>query len=94
MASNLLFLRGVLEVRLRYGGEILGMIRVRSSFLKMDLNNGWAISGWNLRFHLCMRVLAMPELENTRNSRIFRRPTDFCLRIGLMGHGEKSPMTD
>ncbi|OMJ16069.1 LINE-1 retrotransposable element ORF2 protein [Smittium culicis] len=40
MASRVLFLRGILEARMRYGGEILGMYRDRSRSLKRVLNNG------------------------------------------------------
>ncbi|OMJ08700.1 hypothetical protein AYI69_g10971 [Smittium culicis] len=40
MASRVLFLRGVLEARMRYGGEILGMYRDRSRSLQRVLNNG------------------------------------------------------
>ncbi|OMJ19343.1 hypothetical protein AYI69_g6659 [Smittium culicis] len=40
MASRVLFLRGVLEARMRYGGEILGMFRDRYRRLQRVLHNG------------------------------------------------------
>ncbi|OMJ27426.1 Retrovirus-related Pol polyprotein from type-1 retrotransposable element R2 [Smittium culicis] len=40
MASRVFFLREVLEARMGYGGEILGMFRDRSRSLQRVLNNG------------------------------------------------------
>ncbi|OMJ16689.1 hypothetical protein AYI69_g7739 [Smittium culicis] len=91
MASRVLFLRGVLETRMRYGGEILGMFRDRSRSLQRVLNNGLKnLIGVSERETIVKIGNLWFEFEVP--PLMFRQQSHCFLRIGLMGHEEKSPM--
>ncbi|OMJ28581.1 LINE-1 reverse transcriptase-like protein [Smittium culicis] len=80
MASRVLFLRGVLEARMRYGVEILGMLRDRTRSLQRVLNNGLKNS------------ISVSERETVVKMGNLWLEFEVPPLIGLMGHGEKSPM--